>query len=105
MKEIKLLKMITGEDILAEINNIDPEKVKVKNPVRVIVIPGGKADAPPQVGFAPWLSFTVDTEFSLDRSHIVVIMNPVLQFVKQYTQMFSNVVLPNQQLILPKVNA
>jgi hypothetical protein len=100
---IKLLKLITGDDILTEVvTQVKEGYISIKNPVRVVVIPGS-AGLNPNVGFAPWAPFSKETEFSLDKSHILVIMDPITEFVEQYKVTVSPIVTPPQgRLILPK---
>lgn len=106
-KNIKLLKLLSGENILAEIVSESEKSVRIKYPARVSLIPPKSsmqydAKAAPQIGFGPWLEFTEDTEFSLDKMHIVIMMNPVKEFVANYESMFSKIIQPNSGLILPQ---
>jgi Sm_like domain len=102
---IKILKLINGEEILAEVvintNNI----VEIKNAVRIVVMPSRSAnDTTPTVGFAPWASFSDDKTFSLDKSHVLCIMTPIDEFITQYNNMFSAIKLagsPSTKLVLP----
>jgi hypothetical protein len=75
-KNIKLLKLLSGENILAEIVSEGENSVRIKYPARVTLLPPKSsvqydAKASPQIGFGPWLEFTEDTEFYLDKMHIV----------------------------------
>ena len=97
-KNVKLLKLITGEEILAEvIKNYDT--VTIKNVLRIVIIPGRDPSAP-TVGLAGWAQFAKDDEITLDKSHIIAIMDPIDQFVEQYRQQFSGLVTPSSQLII-----
>jgi hypothetical protein len=103
---VKLLKLLTGEELLAEvlpsIPGGNPRDVTVKNPVRIVVIPNQMDPKTPQVGFAPWAEFSDDKTITLDRSHVVAIMTPIKQFVNQYNTMFGGIINPNGPgLILP----
>ena len=97
-KNVKLLKLITGEEILAEvIKNYDT--VTIKNVLRIVIMPGRDPSAP-TVGLAGWAQFAKDDEITLDKSHIIAIMDPIDQFVEQYRQQFSGLVTPSSQLII-----
>jgi len=98
---IKLLRLLTGEEILAEILSSGDEVCRIKNPIRVIVVPNKVDPKTPSIGFSPWIEFSDDKEFTIDKSHIVVIMNPITEFVNQYNSMFGGLVLPKSNLILP----
>ena len=97
-KNVKLLKLITGEEILAEvIKNYDT--VTIKNVLRIVIMPSRDPSAP-TVGLAGWAQFAKDDEITLDKSHIIAIMDPIDQFVEQYRQQFSGLVTPSSQLII-----
>ena len=106
-KNIKLFKLLSGENILAEIVSENEESIKIKYPARVTLIPPKAsmqydAKASPQIGFGPWLEFTDDVTFDLNKTHVVVMMNPVKEFVANYESMFSKIIQPNSGLILPQ---
>ena len=96
----QIIKLITGEELLAEVVG-DDTMVRVKNPVRIVVMPNKIDPKTPNIGFAPWAEFSDDKEFTLDKSHIVAIMTPIKEFVNQYSSMFGGLVVPKSNLILP----
>jgi hypothetical protein len=99
---IKLLKLITGEEVLAEVSDsIVSDKILIKNAVRVVVMPNKLDPKTPNVGFAPWADFSDDKTVTLDKSHIIAIMSPIKEFVNQYNSMFGGLVVPTSNLILP----
>lgn len=101
-KEIKILKMITGEEVIAEILGELPAVTRVKNPLRIVVFPAQVQGQGPQVALAPWFPFTDETDFMLDNNHVIAKMKPTKQFEEQYNKTFSKLMLPTDQLILPK---
>lgn len=102
MAEIKILKLTTGEELLAEISdNLISDKIMIKNPVRIVVMPNKIDPKNPSVGFAPWAEFSDDKNFTLDKSHIVAIMAPIKDLVNHYNAMFGGLVVPTSNLILP----
>jgi hypothetical protein len=105
---IKIIKLITGEELLAEvtISSPIPTSITLKNPVRIVVIPQKPnmqydPNRAPSIGFAPWAEFSEDKTFELDKAHILAIINPVKEFVNQYNSMFGGLVVPSSNLILP----
>lgn len=97
----KIIKLITGEELLAEIMPSSESICKIKNPVRIIVMPNKMDPKTPNIGFAPWAEFSDDKEFTLDRSHVLAIMTPINEFVNQYNSMFGGLVVPKSNLIIP----
>lgn len=99
---IKIAKMLNGEDIISEVLDVTEHEITIKNPVRIVVMPSAAGQSP-NVGFAPWAPFSKDTEFTLDWSHVIAIMEPIDEFVVQYKKSISPIVAPPQsKLILPK---
>ena len=102
-EDIKLVRLITGEELIAEIvsyNAVD-RNVVIKNPIRFMLVPSKGNPNNPTVGFAPWQEFSDDTTFTLDKSHVLAIMNPIKEFKAQYRASFSKILTPKPGLILP----
>lgn len=103
---VKLVRMITGEELIAEIMPSSDTEVKMRNPVRIVVIPQDPRmqhdpNRKEQIGLAPWAHFTEDRIFTVDKSHVVCIMNPIKDFINQYNTMFGGIVMPNSSLLVP----
>jgi hypothetical protein len=100
---IKIIKLITGEELLAEVTILSqiPNSITMKNPVRIVVMPNKLDPKTPNVGFAPWAEFSEDKSFDLDKAHILAIINPIKEFVNQYNTMFGGLVVPSSNLIMP----
>jgi len=101
MADIKLLRLITGEDIIAEFTS-DPKKtaITLKNPIVVVAMPGPPG-APPNIGFAPWMPYSKDRTLDVEERNIICVTDALDQFVTQYKSITSNLALPNKSLILP----
>ena len=92
MMNVALIKMGSGEDVVAElVNNDERDIVVIRNPI--IMVPQGQG----QVGFAPWSPFLSEdvTEISVRRSYTVYISEPKPEVIKNYQEIFSPIVLPN----------
>ncbi len=103
---IKIIKLLTGEELIAKVIPSSNDIVKLENPVRIVVIPPDpRMQFDPKksanIGLAPWAEFTDDREFVLDKSHVLAIMNPIKEFATQYSSMFGGLVVPSSNLILP----
>jgi hypothetical protein len=112
MKNIKLIRLLSGDTIIAEIlgdaNDDFIEGLQLKRPVRIVVLPRNASDqydpkAQHSVGFAPWVDFTEDEELVVNLQHVVTMATPIEEFVKQYKGLFTTLITPeNSGLIVPK---
>lgn len=98
---IKIVRLINGEELLGELLPSTDAVCKIKNPVRIVVMPNKLDPKTPNVGFAPWAEFSDDKEFTIDKRHVLAIINPIKEFINQYNSMFGGLVVPTSNLILP----
>ena len=98
---VKYIKLLNGEELLAETTR-DGNLIKLKNIVRLVIIPSKVDPKNPSIGLAPWAEFSEDREVELDKSHVLAIMTPVKEFVVQYNSMFGGIIpADTPKLILP----
>ena len=96
MKDVKLIRLITGEEIIAEVLDWKNGVLTIQNALVVIPQQG-------QVGFAPWATVINPDmpEIGLDMKHVIYSVEVAEPVVKQYNEIFgSNIVLPEKQLIV-----
>ena len=99
---LKLIRLISGEELLAEILSETTTDVTLKNAVRVVIMPSKTSATTPTVGFAPWAEFSDEKEFTIHKAHVIVTMKPVEEFINQYNNMFGGIVsVPTSKLIIP----
>lgn len=98
---IQALKLITGEDVLAEVESQSETEFVLCNPVGIAIVRG--PDGKPNVGFAPFplhAEQKTNATISIAKKHVVYYYTPAQDFVDNYNQVFgSGIVLPNKQLI------
>lgn len=95
--EVKLIRMSSGEDVVAEVLEENEDVIVVKN--AIVAVPTGNA----KLGFAPWAPIIdrTKTEIEVKTNFIVFIAKPDDAVVEQYEQMFSVIAKPeNKKLIL-----
>lgn len=99
--DIRILKLVTGEEILGEIVNIT-ESFTIRNPVGVAIVRGEGGQ--PNVGFAPFPLHAEPTpgfELDIHRSQVVYFYVPAEDFINNYNQIFgAGIVLPSKKLIM-----
>lgn len=99
---ILALKLITHEDVLAEIESESETEFVLLNPVGITIVRG--KDGMPNVGFSP---FPLHAEQKtgamvvISKKNVVYSYVPAEDFITNYNQIFgSGIVLPNKQLII-----
>jgi len=94
--EVKLLRIITGEEVIAELVSEDEKTITVKN--GLVVLPSAQ-----NVGFAPWAT-VIDREnpdIVVSRDHIVYIAELDAGVKEKYDQIYgSNLVKPEPKKLI-----
>ena len=89
---IKVLRMITAEELIGEWN---PEKNCIINPV--VMVPVSKD----KIGFQPWVTLSNDEEIFLKDEHIMAIVPPDTKLQNEYNRVFgSGLVMPDESEII-----
>jgi len=99
---IKILKLITGEEVLSEIESESETEFVLSNPVGIAVVRG--KDGQPSIGFSP---FPLHGEqksgvtIAIAKKNVVYSYVPAQDFVNNYNQIFGSgiVVPPTKQII------
>ena len=96
MIDVKLFRIVTGEEVIAEIISEDDNHVTIKN--ALVVLPTGQS-----VGFAPWAT-VIDKdkpELTISRNHIVYIAMVDSGISKKYNEIFgSKLITPDDKKLI-----
>ncbi len=94
---VKLIKMWTGEDVIADLVRETDDTIVITNPITLI--PAGQQG---QVGLAPWspLLKGKDVELEVTKRYVVYINEPQDDIVSNYREMFTGISTPTKKLIL-----
>jgi hypothetical protein len=93
---VKLIRMWSGEDVIADLIDDKDESIVIANPI--VAVPAGNG----QMGFAPWspLLKGKNEELQVTKKYVVYVAEAQEQIVEQYTDMFSVIKSPNKKLIV-----
>jgi hypothetical protein len=93
---VKLIRMWSGEDVIADQVGDLTDSIVIRNPI--VAIPAGNS----QMGFAPWSPLLKDKNIDLEvsKKYVVYISEVQEQIVEQYEQMFSVIKSPSKKLIV-----
>lgn len=95
---VKSLRLITGEDIIADAI-LEDGIWTLKNPVRVSMVPNGGPQ--PTFGFMPFPLTSNDKEIPIDEKYIVFVCEPAEEFLNQYNSLFgTGIITPTKKLLV-----
>ena len=94
--DVKLLRIITGEEVVVELISEQENSIVVKN--GLVVIPSGQS-----VGFAPW-AMVIDKdnpEITVSLDHIVYMAAVDPSIVKKYNEIYgSKLITPDEKKLI-----
>ncbi len=96
MANIKMFRLITGEDIIAELK----DGVYI-NVVQLMIVPSKTNPQDVNYGFAPFPSYArpkSDKKLYINENHIVYWVDIEEDFLEQYNMVFNHVVAPTPQI-------
>ena len=93
---IKLIRMWSGEDVVAEVTEEKDDFLTIVNPI--VAVPAGNG----QLGFAPWSPLLKGRDAPLDvrKDYVVYVAETQPEMEEQYKSMFSLIQTPKSDLIL-----
>ena len=93
---VKLIRMWSGEDVIADQVGDLTDSIVIRNPI--VAIPTGNG----QLGFAPWSPLLKDKNVDLEisKKYIVYISEVQEQIEDQFKDMFSVIKSPTKKLIV-----
>jgi len=92
----KLIRIVTGEEIIAEVLEETASYIKIQN--ALVVIPSAQ-----NVGFAPWATVISkeDPEIKIQKNHIVYVVEIQEDVANKYNEMFgSKLQLPTSKKLI-----
>jgi hypothetical protein len=100
--KILAFKLITGEDVLGEVESESETEFVLENPVGIAVVRG--KDGNPNIGFSP---FPIHAEqksgatIAISKKNVVYSYVPAQDFVDNYNQIFgSGIIVPPQKSLI-----
>jgi len=96
MIDVKLIRIITGEEIIAEVLSQTDDKITIQN--GLVVIPSAQG-----VGFAPWATVISKDEpqITISKKHVVYVVETQEDVSSKYNEMFgSKLVVPQSKKLV-----
>ena len=92
---VKLIRVVTGEEIVAEVVSETDDTITVQN--ALVVLPTNNG-----VGFAPWATVVSkdDPEITVSRNHLVYGAEVQEDVSSKYKEMFGNIITPAEKKLI-----
>ena len=92
---VKLIRVVTGEEVVAEVVSETDDTITIKN--GLVVLPTGQS-----VGFAPWATVISkdDPEITMSRNHVIYMVELQDSISKKYKEMFGNIITPEEKKLI-----
>lgn len=90
MSNLKCIRLGAGEELLGEIVEQNEKIVKIKTPASVMIVPGQSSTSQFNIGLMPWMPYSDDDVFEIDRDKVVTIHNPSVELINHYNRMFGS---------------
>ncbi len=92
---VKLIRMWSGEDVIADIVEENTDSVVITDPI--VAVPSQEQG---RIAFAPWSPLLQKDKLEVTKKYIVYIGDPQAEIVEQFNQMFGKISKPTKKLIL-----
>ena len=96
MIDVKLLRIVTGEEVIAELLSETEDTITVQN--GLVILPTNTG-----VGFAPWATVISkeEPEIKMSKKHVVYIAEVQEDVCKKYNEMFgSKLITPDKKKLI-----
>jgi hypothetical protein len=96
MIDVKLIRIVTGEEVVAELLDENASTIEVQN--GLVVLPNANG-----VGFAPWATVISkdNPKITLSKKHIVYLVDVDSSVKKKYTEIFgSKLITPDDKKLI-----
>jgi len=100
---IQGIKLVTGEEIIADVSVTKQGQLHLKNPVQLRVVPPKVAGAAPHMGFVPFPTFSeqrLDEVVCVEPLHVVYQYTPSADISGNYNQMFGSGIITSPTQII-----
>jgi len=92
---VKLIRMWSGEDVIADIVEENTDSVVITDPI--VAVPSQQEG---RIAFAPWSPLLQKDKLEVTKKYIVYIGDPQEEIIEQFNKMFGKISKPTKKLIL-----
>ena len=93
--EVRVLKLVSGEEILAYTKEVTDDVILLKHPFSLIMTPDGKIASIPFMIYAD-----LSEGVTMHRDHVMMVVTPKQDLVDSYVGSMSTILTPNKRIVL-----
>jgi hypothetical protein len=95
---IRILKLVTGEEIIGDSSEAHGE-ITVKKPCYIQLVPSRADPEQPAMALMPYAAYTKDHKVVIDISSVIWSEEPIVELYNQYNSLFgSGIVIPQNTM-------
>ena len=93
---VKLIRMWSGEDVVADLVKETEDSITIVNPI--VAIPSGQGN----IAFAPWSPINKGdkTQIEVTKKYVVYISETKDEIIEQYNEMYAPVAIPPKKKLI-----
>ena len=92
---IKLIRMWSGEDVIADVIEENEDTITMENPI--VAVP---SQQPGQIAFAPSSHLHAKEKIKVTEKYVVYMGEPQPEIIEEYKTMFGKISTPTKKLII-----
>lgn len=99
MNNIKLFRLVTGEEVVGEsVGNDQDETYTIKNPCAIGLTMGPNGQ--PSLSMQPWLIFSDQKQVTIKDTHVLFTTTVDIKILNKYNEIFgSGIVIAQQKIV------
>jgi hypothetical protein len=87
---VLVLKIVTGEEVVAQIESEDEDTYKLKRPAYIQFVPSRSNPEQPMLALAPYAVYVEDYILTIPKKSVIWTAKPVKELYNQYNNIFGN---------------
>jgi len=92
MSEVKLIKLVTGEELLASVTDYE-KTMMLEKPYVMVMGPEG-------AGIMPWIPYAETDNVEIDKDKIIVVLELKEQVKISYSKMVGKIILNESKIVI-----
>jgi hypothetical protein len=100
MSNVRVVKLISGEDIIADVSELeDGSLVVLKKPMQIMLVPNGPSNF--GIGLAPFCPYAKDSLIPIRGGAVISIFEPETDMLNEYNSRYgTGLVVPESKIIV-----